>query len=188
MPKDMSVLANLAGERGHVPKLLNAVVEVNHAQPIRLIDRLEKALGGLSGAKIAVLGLTFKPNTDDLRYSSALEIIRELQSRDVAVTACDPQACYNPNRLPGGVEYVMDPFQAVKDCDAVILATEWPEYTSIDLHRLKASMAGDILADGRNAFDPNRAAEAGFTYIGVGRGVRLPAPTPSLADVAMLFD
>ena len=118
---------------------------------------------------MGVLGLTFKPNTDDIRHSSAIEIVRQLQAEGAEVRACDPQACLKVSDLPSGVEYVMDPFQAAHGCAAVILATEWPQYTSLDLKRLKAVMDGRILADGRNAIDPDEATRAGLIYIGVGR-------------------
>jgi UDPglucose 6-dehydrogenase len=172
LPKDVAVLRNVATECGFEPTILNAAEEVNSRQPKRLVRQVEQALGGLEDARIAVLGLTFKPNTDDLRYSAALRIVSQLIEAGSEVKACDPQACRNVSALPGGVEYVMDPYQAAEGCDAVILATEWDEYKNIDLNRLRSVMKGRVIADGRNVVDPHRASEAGFTYIGMGRGLR----------------
>ena len=175
LPKDVAVLRNVANECGFEPAMLNAAVEINERQPKRLVEQVRQELGGLEGAKIAVLGLTFKPNTDDLRYSAALKIIEALLEEGAEVSACDPQACRNVSNLPAGVEYFMDPFQAAEDCEAVILATEWDEYKSIDLNRLKRVMSGNVLADGRNVIDTQKAFDRGFTYLGMGRGVRASA-------------
>ena len=170
LPKDMAVLTNVAKEVGAQPDLLNAVIGVNSRGPERLVSQVRKSLGSLREARVAVLGLTFKPGTDDLRFSSAIRIVEHLLNEGAEVRACDPQACRNVRHLPGGAEYVMNPYQAAEGCDAVILATEWPEYTTLDLVRLSEAMAGNLLADGRNVIDPRDAAAAGFDYIGVGRG------------------
>ncbi|MCI0438815.1 MAG: UDP-glucose/GDP-mannose dehydrogenase family protein [Chloroflexi bacterium] len=172
LPKDVAVLRNVAAECGFEPAMLNAAAEVNLRQPRRLVEQVSNALGGLEGARIAVLGLTFKPNTDDLRHSAALKILTALLDGGAEVRACDPQAFRNLKALPCKAEYVMDPYQAAEGCDAVILATEWDEYKNIELGRLKAVMRGSVLADGRNVIDPQKAAERGFVYIGMGRGNR----------------
>ena len=188
LPKDMAVLTNVASDNGYEPKLLNAAIQINSQWPRRLVRQVKQMLETLEGASIAVLGLAFKPGTDDLRHSSAVEIVKQLQAEGADVRACDPQAYRNVRSLPGGVEYFLDPYQAAQGCDAVILATEWPEYAGVDLSRLKATMRGSILADGRNVIDPAEAKQVGFVYIGVGRGIQIPAPVDRAAELSVLSD
>ena len=187
-PKDMAVLTALATDQGQVPNLLKATVEVNSGRPRRLVSRVKEVLGTLDGTRIAVLGLTFKPGTDDLRHSSGIQIVTELLAEGAEVKACDPHACRNVRCLPAGPEYMVDPYKAVHGCDAAILATEWPEYTGLDLNQLKAAMTGNGLADGRNIIDPEMATQAGFVYIGVGRGTQRPASLGARADFPLLLD
>ena len=170
LPKDMAVLTNVAREAGVQPDLLDAAISVNSRGPARIVSQVAESIGDLHEARVAVLGLTFKPGTDDLRFSSAIQIVERLLEGGAHVRACDPQACRNVRRLPGGAEYVMNPYQAAEGCNVVILATEWPEYATLDLGRLREVMAGNLMADGRNVIDPRDAEAAGFDYIGVGRG------------------
>lgn len=170
LPKDMAVLTHLSEALGHSPRLLKAVIEINSEQPRRLVQRVRGLLGTLEGATVGVLGLTFKPHTDDIRRSSALEVVKELQREGARVRACDPQAYRHMHQLPAGVEYVMDPYEMAQGCDAVILATEWPQFRSLDLPRLRRLMRGRVFADGRNAMDPLQVEEAGLIYLGVGTG------------------
>ena len=188
LPKDMSVLTRFAEKSGYSPNMLKAAIEVNSQQPKRLVGQVEELLGTLEGAHVAVLGLAFKPGTDDLRYSPAVEIVEQLLSRRAAVKACDPRACLDAHALPAGVEYFLDPYQAAQGCDAIILATEWPEYTDLDLVRLKATMRGNLLADGRNAIAIEKARQAGFAYIGLGRGVHGPALKEQEVEFPALLD
>lgn len=188
LPKDMAVLTALATDLGQVPNLLKATEKVNSIQPRRLVSRVKAALGTFDGTRIAVLGLTFKPGTDDLRHSSAIQIVNQLLAEGIEVKACDPQACRNVRSLPAGPEYMLDPYQAALGCDATILATEWPDYTDLDLNQLKATMRGNILADGRNAIDPDGATRAGFVYIGVGKGTRRPASSGTRTYAPMPLD
>lgn len=188
LPKDIGGLMALASECGYEPVLLNATAEVNRQQPHILVDQVENALGSLDGAKVAVWGLTFKPNTDDIRHSSAMEIIDSLKERGAEVTACDPKACHNVSMLPCGVEYVLDPLQAAEGCDAVILATDWRQYTEIDFDRLGGLMRGRVFADGRNAIDPEQVAQAGFHYIGVGRSAPAQIKSSKIVTSPILSD
>lgn len=172
LPKDMAGLASFASQNGIDSKILNAVMEVNSDQPKHLLRQVEQALGTLKGARVAVLGLTFKPDTDDLRHSAALEIISLLLDEGAEVVGCDPKAILNVRALPSGVTYVPEPYQAAQGADAVIIATEWQEYVQLDLQRLKSYMNGNVLADGRNVLDPEKAQQAGLFYIGVGTGIK----------------
>ncbi len=187
-PKDVAVLTDVAKENGCEPRMLNATVATNADQPLRFIRRIESALGTLQGARIAVMGLTFKPNTDDLRESASLRIVKHLLEEGAEVRACDPQACKNVHTLPSGVDYFFDPYQAAQRCDAVIIATEWDEYVNLDLERLATVMRGAVLADGRNVIDPHRAVQAQLTYIGVGRGSKVAPRVNKFVDEPVLLD
>jgi len=188
LPKDMAALTSFAEEGGYSPNMLKAAIEVNSQQPKRLVGQVEELLGTLDGAHVAVLGLAFKPGTDDLRYSPAVEIVELLLSKRAEVKACDPRACLTAQALPAGAEYLLDPYLAAQGCDAVILATEWPEYTDLDLVRLKAGMKGDVLADGRNTIGIEKALQAGFVYLGPGRGVHVPALQEQEVELPVLSD
>ncbi|MBI4202797.1 MAG: UDP-glucose/GDP-mannose dehydrogenase family protein [Chloroflexi bacterium] len=183
LPKDTQAMTELMVAHGLQPWLLQHVMRINGEQPLRLVDKLEHALGGLAGRRIAVLGLAFKPNTDDIRCAPAISLINELQFRGAEVRGCDPVAW---NRAAyafrGQVQCLHDPYVAAQGCDAVVLATEWPQFLGMDLHRLAQEMSRPILVDGRNSIDPEKAQEAGFTYIGVGRS-RLPAPAKNQAAI-----
>lgn len=189
LPKDTAMLTHFAESNGVEPSIMKSVRHTNDQQPVRLLERLRSELGTLDGKKIAVFGLTFKPNTDDLRYSSALELVELLMAEDVQIAACDPIACKNVSVLPCGPEYVLDPYQAVADSDAVVLATEWSEYVDIDLGRVKAAMKGSLFVDGRNAMQPAEVTQAGFTYMGIGRaGVHAAQSSETTSTSPMLLD
>ncbi len=175
LPKDIGVLCQFAQAYGLEPRLLNAVIQVNQQQPRRLVQRLKQALGRLEGTRVGVLGLAFKAGTDDVRFSPALELIRLLQEEGARVSASDPQACRTPRSLPGGVTYLADPYQVALGADAVVLATDWPQYRALDLQRLKSLMRGTVLVDARNALEPEQVRKAGLQYLGMGRGSRSQA-------------
>lgn len=172
-PKDTRALSQIASRGGYDFRLLRAVIEVNTAQPFRALDRLERHLGDLRGARIAVLGLTFKPETDDLRESLGLEIARELNARGAKVSAHDPVASGAARDiLPTAVNVT----NRLEDCligaDAVILVTEWAMYRDADWVTLGETMRRRLIFDGRNALNPAQLERAGFEYLGVGRGTR----------------
>jgi UDPglucose 6-dehydrogenase len=171
-PKDVRALAQLAVERRYEAPLLHAVAQVNARQPDRTADKLEAALGGLRGRTIAVLGLAFKPNTDDVRDAPALAIIARLRERGAAVRAHDPIANANARGVLGdeAIAYCDDMYATAEDADAVLLATEWNEFRALDFARCAAAMRGTLLVDGRNIFDPDKVRAAGLRYVGVGRG------------------
>src|SRR4051812_40550367 len=168
-PKDVNALKQLAGNSGYHFQLLNAVIEVNELQKRRVIAKLEKHLGRLVDKEIALLGLAFKANTDDMREASSLVLSSRLQAAGARVRAYDPVAEGEARKLIRGVRFSDSAAGAVEGADAVVLVTEWPEFADLDLAALKASMRGELLVDGRNLFDPARVREAGLIYEGIGR-------------------
>ncbi|MCW5213356.1 UDP-glucose/GDP-mannose dehydrogenase family protein, partial [Desulfobulbus sp. TB] len=148
-----------------------AAVEVNAAQKARMVKKIRDALNGSEAGKIiAVLGLTFKPETDDMRDAPALTILPALLEKGATVRAHDPKGIEEAKKyLPEAIEYVDDTYAACKGADAVVLMTEWNQYRALDLKRLKAGMREPIFIDLRNVYEPTSLAKLGFTYVGVGR-------------------
>jgi UDPglucose 6-dehydrogenase len=171
-PKDVTALKQLAGNSGYHFQLLNSVIEVNELQKRRVISKLEKHLGGLVGREIALLGLAFKPETDDMREASSLVLSARLQAAGAHVRAYDPVAEEEARKLLRGVVFKSSAAEAVEGADAVVLVTEWKEFGELDLSAVAAAMRGDVLVDGRNFIDPARARAAGLTYEGIGRPSR----------------
>lgn len=172
-PKDTAALLALAGEYGYAMPITQAAREVNAQQRRIAVEKLQEALKVLRGRTIGVLGLAFKPGTDDIRESAAIEIIRLLAERGAHVKAHDPVAVENARRVLADieVEFVDDPYELAQGCDGIVLATEWDIYRALDLAKLAASMRLPVLVDGRNVYDPEEARKAGFTYLGIGRPV-----------------
>ncbi len=168
-PKDVTALKQLAGNSGYHFQLLNSVIEVNELQKRRVISKLEKHLGKLVDKKIALLGLAFKPNTDDMREASSLVLSARLQAAGARVRAYDPVAEGEARKLIRGVAFKESAFDAVEGADAVVLVTEWPEFGQLDLAAVAGAMRGNLLVDGRNFFEPERVREAGLVYEGIGR-------------------
>ena len=169
-PKDVSALKQLAGNSGYHFQLLNAVIEVNELQKRRVISKLQKHLGSLVGKKIALLGLAFKPDTDDMREASSLVLSARLQADGALITAYDPIAEEEARRLIKGVGFAPSALECVQDADAVVLVTEWSEFSDLDWSKVAEAMAGTLVVDGRNALDAAAVAGAGLVYEGVGRG------------------
>jgi UDPglucose 6-dehydrogenase len=168
-PKDVTALKQLAGNSGYHFQLLNSVIEVNELQKRRVIAKLEKHLGSLIGKEIGLLGLAFKPNTDDMREASSLVLSARLQAAGARVRAYDPVAEDQARKLITGVDFKSTAQEAVAGADAVVLVTEWPEFEQLDLREVASAMRGRLLVDGRNIFDPAAVREAGLAYEGVGR-------------------
>jgi UDPglucose 6-dehydrogenase len=168
-PKDVSALKQLAGNSGYHFQLLNAVIEVNELQKRRVIGKLEKHLGTLVGKRVALLGLAFKPNTDDMREATSLVLSARLQAAGAQVSAYDPIAEDEARALMPGIDFADGAIDAAQDADAVVLVTEWDEFRSLDFVALREAMAGDVLIDGRNALDPGTVTAAGLLYEGIGR-------------------
>lgn len=168
-PKDVNALKLLAGNSGYHFQLLNSVIEVNELQKRRVVSKLGKHLGSLVGKRIALLGLAFKPETDDMREASSLVLSARLRGEGADVVAFDPVAIENARTLVPGVEMADTAEGALEGADAVVLVTEWPEFRDIDWQKAASGMRCPLLIDGRNFLDPEVLSEAGFTYEGIGR-------------------
>ena len=170
-PKDISALIRIFHDNDLEPHILEAVTEVNHNQKMRQAYRVINFLGhDLTQKTIAVLGLTFKPETDDMRESPSLVIIPELIKAGAHIRACDPQGVKEAKKLlPESVEYLDSPYDAAKDADAVVILTEWNQFRGLDLAQLKSKMKGTLFADLRNIYNRETVEQAGFAYMAVGR-------------------
>ncbi|MGI8428896.1 MAG: UDP-glucose dehydrogenase family protein [Solirubrobacteraceae bacterium] len=169
-PKDVSALKQLAGNSGYHFQLLTAVIEVNELQKRRVIGKLQKHLGSLVGTTVALLGLAFKANTDDMREASSLVLAARLQADGAAVRAYDPVAEHEARRLLVNVELAGCALDALAGADACIVVTEWPEFAQLDWPAAARRMSGRLVIDGRNCLDRAAVEAAGFVYEGVGRG------------------
>jgi UDPglucose 6-dehydrogenase len=168
-PKDVTALKQLAGNSGYHFQLLNSVIEVNELQKRRVVAKLEKHLGTLVGKRIALLGLAFKPETDDMREATSLVLSARLQAAGAHVRAHDPVAEDEARRIMTGLSFADSPLDAVRDADAVVLVTEWDAFRSLDWAAAAEAMAGNVVIDGRNALDPEAVRAAGLVYEGIGR-------------------
>jgi nucleotide sugar dehydrogenase len=165
-PKDTAALVGMGETFGQTPRIVSAAIEVNEAQRKAVVDRLAHELRGLSGKRIAVLGLAFKPDTDDIRESPALDLINRLRAAGAEVRACDPVVKYVPD--DGRLHVTPDPYDAAEDAHAVVLVTEWPQFADIDFELLGGRMSGDLILDGRNFLDPRQVAGSGLRLAGIG--------------------
>ncbi len=168
-PKDVDALKQLAGNSGYHFQLLTAVIEVNDLQKRRVIGKLHKHLGALAGKRVALLGLAFKPNTDDMREASSLVLSARLQADGASVVAFDPVAEEQARALVRGIGFADSPLGAVEGADAVVLVTEWRECLELDWEQAAQAMNGELVVDGRNALDPGTIRAAGLLYEGIGR-------------------
>ena len=169
-PKDVSALKQLAGNTGYAFQLLNSVIEVNDLQKRRAVGKLQKHLGSLVGKEIALLGVAFKPDTDDIREATALVLAARLQGEGAHVRVYDPVAADGAREMLGGAVICESAADALDGADAAVLVTEWPEFAELDwAGDVKGRMAQPIVVDGRNFLDREALREAGFTYEGIGR-------------------
>jgi UDPglucose 6-dehydrogenase len=169
-PKDVKALAHIAATHGCHPQMLRAVMEINYDQRKRVIQKLREILGNFRGKTIGILGLSFKPNTDDMRDAPSIEIIHMLQHEGAQVKAYDPVAMNNARKILNNVTYCDNPYEVAEGADALILVTEWNEFKQLDMARIARSMRQRVLFDGRNIYEPEKMRELGFIYRGVGRG------------------
>lgn len=177
-PKDVSGFINIAKQLGYDFELLEAVQTINLTQRQRFIGKVNSALGSLKHKHLAVLGLSFKPNTDDIREAPSLDIIEGLLAADASVCVYDPFAMKHIRQLFGErVDYAKDPYQACQNADAALFLTEWSEFSSLNLPRLKQLLRQAIILDGRNIFDPLKMQTLGFDYQSMGQNI---TPNPSL--------
>ncbi|MCX6409663.1 MAG: UDP-glucose/GDP-mannose dehydrogenase family protein [Actinobacteria bacterium] len=168
-PKDVSALKQLAGNSGYHFQLLTSVIEVNELQKRRVIGKLRRHLGPLEGRVVALLGLAFKPGTDDMREASSAVLAGRLLAEGATVRGYDPVAIEAARARLNAVDLYEDAEACVRGADAVVLVTEWPEILALDWARVRSLMRGDVLVDGRNALDPATMVAAGFAYEGIGR-------------------
>ena len=170
-PKDTEALDHLARGLGSPLKIVQATIEVNAEQRRRLMARTERELGNLAGKKVAVLGLSFKPGTDDIRYSVGVDFTRFLKGKGAEVRAFDPIAMDNAKKEAPEMTYTADAWSAVEGADAVVIAVEWNEFRTMNLKRLKETMKGNLVVDLKNIYEPAQLREVGLRHIGVGRGM-----------------
>jgi UDPglucose 6-dehydrogenase len=169
-PKDTRSVAHFAREAGCELKIVESVIEVNERQRERMVDKITKALDGdVQGQTIGILGLSFKPETDDIRDSPAVDIIRVLQKMGARVQAYDPQAMKASSELLPELVTCEDAYEAARDADALVLATEWNQFRMLDIRKLKSLLNRPLIIDLRNIYEPKQMREAGFEYVCVGR-------------------
>ncbi|MBN1147429.1 MAG: UDP-glucose/GDP-mannose dehydrogenase family protein [Anaerolineales bacterium] len=184
-PKDVKALAYMAAEKGRHPQLLRAVMEINADRRPMAVNRLREMLGDLDGKTIGLLGLSFKPNTDDMRDAPAIDLANALLAARARVRAYDPVAKDAARPLLPQVEMFSDVYSMAQDCDALMVVTEWNEFKQLDVARLHGLMRQPVIFDGRNIYDPELMARQGFHYRGMGRGYNdTESPSATQASAA----
>jgi UDPglucose 6-dehydrogenase len=168
-PKDTLAVADIARQYGYNFQIIEAVLRVNHDIKERMVDKVADALGEVSGKTVALLGLAFKPETDDMRDSPTIPLIAGLQQRGATIRAYDPQAMDNAKTMFENVSFCRDAYDAAKDADVLVIATEWNEFRALNLTRIKSLVRRPLIVDLRNVYDPQRMKAEGFTYVPVGR-------------------
>ncbi len=168
-PKDLEAFYWIAKQKGYDFELLRAVSQVNDSQRGWVLRNIEAELWNLGGKKVSLLGLAFKPHTDDMRFAPSVEIVKALKEQGVAVTVHDPVAMAKAKPLLKGVRFAKDAYDAAKGADALVLVTEWPDYKGLDFARVLKTMENPVLLDGRNFYDPAAMRKLGFLYRSVGR-------------------
>ncbi|WP_031461137.1 UDP-glucose dehydrogenase family protein [Chloroflexus sp. MS-G] len=184
-PKDVLALYHMAASAGCHPQLLQAVMDINSDARKRFVKKVETVLGTLEERLIGVLGLSFKPNTDDMREAPSVDIINALLKKGARVKAYDPVAMPRAEELLPTVTFTATAYDVAKDADALLLVTEWNEFKQLDWHRIKRYMRQPVVIDGRNLYDPREMRQLGFIYWGVGRG---EAPVPILEEAQNVGD
>ena len=168
-PKDVKALSELMKQNKVKDKLLSAVNTINEDQRKFIFQKIKKLISPLKGKSIAVWGLAFKPKTDDIREAPSIDIIRELQKSGAKIRAFDPVAKINAKKVLKGVTFCSDPYSTVKGCDALLVATEWNEFRTLDFEHVKRLLKQPNIIDGRNIYEPEEMRKAGFNYVGIGR-------------------
>jgi UDPglucose 6-dehydrogenase len=170
-PKDTLALLQTAHDAGVDQRIVRTTVEVNDDRKMHMVDRVVRALqGDVSGKRVGVLGLAFKPNTDDMREAPSIPLVTALVEQGAIVTAFDPVARPQAEAVLSGIEFANDAYGAADGADALVIVTEWDEFRALDLERIAASLRGKVLVDLRNVYDRSEAQEVGLTYYGIGRG------------------
>jgi len=170
-PKDTLALLKTADAAGVDQRIVRTTVDVNDERKEKMVERVSRALGGdVKGKRVAVLGLTFKPNTDDMREAPSIPLVTTLVERGAEVAAFDPVAREQAEKVFTGIEFANDAYAAAEGADALVIVTEWDEFRALDLDRIAAALRGKVLVDLRNVYDRQEAEEAGLAYYGIGRG------------------
>ena len=168
-PKDTAAIVHIGASHGYQFEIVEAVIKVNQKQRERMVAKVRKALGTLKGKKIGILGLAFKPNTDDIREAPALKIIPALQKGGAKIKAYDPKAIENAKTCFKNVVYGKDPYDVAKGCDAIVILTEWNQFRNLDMPRLRNLLKNPVFIDLRNVYEPSKMKQLGFRYFAVGR-------------------
>jgi UDPglucose 6-dehydrogenase len=169
-PKDLSAFIRIAEKAGYELGLLKEVEKINSGQKLMLIKKLEDLVWNLPGKTVGILGLAFKPDTDDLRYAPSIDIISILKKQGVKIKVFDPVAMPKARKILGkGVCFCKDAYSAAEGSDCLIIVTEWNQFKELDLARIKRSMKQPVIVDGRNIYNPDEMRKAGFTYACIGR-------------------
>ncbi len=169
-PKDVNALAFMAEEKGRNPQLLQAVMDINQDRRTQMIEKIRELVGGLSGKTVGLLGLTFKPNTDDMREAPSLDVAAQLMAEGAHVRAYDPAGMLRAKELAPEIEMMADPYALAEGADAIVVCTEWNEFKQLDLKRIKRLIKTPAIVDGRNIYDPQLMIALGFRYLGFGQG------------------
>ena len=168
-PKDTRALTTVADQFGVETRIVDAVIEANERQRDAMIPKIESLVGDLKGKKIGVLGLSFKPETDDMRESPAIDIVHAMIDRGATVRAFDPVAMDEARHFLNGIEYASDEYDAIDGADALVIITEWNQFRALDMEKVKELLKEPKIADLRNIYEPGDMRELGFDYVGVGR-------------------
>jgi len=168
-PKDVQAFIKIAEQYGYDFQLLKATHNINQEQKQNFLKKVKNALKDIKNKKIGVLGLSFKPNTDDMRFAPSVHIIQELQKENAKIKAYDPEAMEKAKQILNDVEFCKDPYEAAKGSDALLILTEWNEFKELDLTKIKSLLKNPIIIDGRNIYNPEELRKEGFTYISIGR-------------------
>jgi UDPglucose 6-dehydrogenase len=173
-PKDVAALIQTGDTVGHTMEIARATARVNERQRLLMVEKIREAVGGLAGKTVGVLGLSFKPNTNDLRDAPALTILEHLMKEGCTVRVYDPVALEEATRLLPGLVHCTNPYDVAQGADGLVLMTEWNQFRNLDLERVKAALRRPIFIDLRNVYEPSRLESLGFHYISVGRPPRRP--------------
>ncbi len=176
-PKDTKAIAKIAESRGYRFRIVEAVIEVNENQPIRVFEKIKRGLQSVKGKRIGVLGLTFKPNTDDIRESPSIKIIKMLLKEGASICAYDPAGMEVSKREVPEIEYAPNIYEVARGSDALVIATEWNEFRFLDWDRLKGLLRSPVVFDLKNIYEPEKMRKKGFIYYCIGRGYEHPRET-----------
>lgn len=168
-PKDTQAIVNIAKEHTYDFEIVKAVIKVNEKQRMLMVEKIKKAIGDLKDKMVGILGLSFKPNTDDMREAPSVSIIRGLQKEGAKIRAFDPAAMDEAKKFLSDVEYCSDPYEVANNSDALVILTEWNQFRNLDIDKIKDLLKRPILIDMKNIYDPKKMKAAGIRYTGVGR-------------------